>query len=278
MRRLFHIILFISISFSAHSQILDGIWKGTLTLSPGGCFTVYNLELQISIDQQQNISGVSYHYSDLQNYVKEEFDGHYVSVGKNLLINEIKVMTFHVPPDCIPCIKKYDLIYKKTDSLETLSGTMGGQMMNNAGICPPGTIVLTRIAESAFKDIDPPALPRTLASRKNELVREINVDTGSIRLDFYDNGMIDGDTISVYANNQKVVANKGLTTAPVTVFIRVDASIREQEVIMVGENLGSIPPNTALMIVTAGDKRYQLYLTSDNQKNAMVRFVLNNPN
>jgi hypothetical protein len=46
---------------------------------------------------------------------------------------------------------------------------------------------------------------------------------------------------------------------------------------MVGENLGSIPPNTALMIVTAGNKRYQLYLTSDNQKNAMVRFVYEKP-
>ena len=46
---------------------------------------------------------------------------------------------------------------------------------------------------------------------------------------------------------------------------------------MVGENLGSIPPNTALMIINAGDKRYQLYLTSDEQKNAMVRFIYEKP-
>ena len=47
--------------------------------------------------------------------------------------------------------------------------------------------------------------------------------------------------------------------------------------IMVGENLGSIPPNTALMIVNDGDKRYQVYLTSDNKKNAMVRFIYEKP-
>ena len=46
---------------------------------------------------------------------------------------------------------------------------------------------------------------------------------------------------------------------------------------MVGENMGTIPPNTALMIINAGDKRYQLYLTSDDKKNAMVRFVYEKP-
>ena len=85
-------------------------------------------------------------------------------------------------------------------------------------------------------------------------------------------GQIDGDTISVYVNNVIVVSNRMLTAKPVTIFIRIDARKTQQEVIMVGENLGTIPPNTALMIVNAGDKRYQLYLTSDEQKNAMVRF------
>ncbi|MFZ1312310.1 MAG: hypothetical protein WAR38_05565, partial [Chitinophagaceae bacterium] len=61
------------------------------------------------------------------------------------------------------------------------------------------------------------------------------------------------------------------------VSIKIDNIRTMQEVIMVGENLGSIPPNTALMIVTAGDKRYQLYLTSDEQKNAMVRFLYEKP-
>ena len=50
-----------------------------------------------------------------------------------------------------------------------------------------------------------------------------------------------------------------------------------EELIMVGENMGTIPPNTALMIVYANDKRYQLYLTSDETKNAMVRFIYEKP-
>jgi len=120
-------------------------------------------------------------------------------------------------------------------------------------------------------------LPPKLEQRKIELVKEIFVDTGTIRLDFYDNGQIDGDTISVYVDNMPIVSYRMLTAKPITTNVRIDLRRKIQEVIMVGENLGSIPPNTALMIVTAGDKRYQLYLTSDDKKNAMVRFIYEKP-
>jgi hypothetical protein len=42
---------------------------------------------------------------------------------------------------------------------------------------------------------------------------------------------------------------------------------------MIAENLGTIPPNTAVLIITAGEKHYRLYLTSTENKNAMVRFI-----
>jgi hypothetical protein len=55
--------------------------------------------------------------------------------------------------------------------------------------------------------------------------------------------------------------------------VTIDLHNKFQEVEMIAENLGSIPPNTALLIVTAGKKRYRLYLTSTESKSAMVRFV-----
>jgi len=42
---------------------------------------------------------------------------------------------------------------------------------------------------------------------------------------------------------------------------------------MYADNLGKIPPNTALMIITAGQKRYELRVVSSEQKSAVVRFV-----
>lgn len=272
MQRVFTFTILLLISFCASAQNVTGIWKGKLVMEPGGCFPVYNIELQIKIDAGK-ITGNSYHYSDTSNFVKEVFEGLYDSVAKSMVIDENRVATFHIPADCIPCIKKYALTFHTDGTENQLRGSWTGKTMDNKNSCPPGTIVLTRIEKSAFK----PDLPPKLENRKAELVREIFVDTGNIKLDFYDNGQIDGDTISVYVNNFPVVSNMMLTIKPVTTNVRIDLKRPVQEVIMVGENLGSIPPNTALMIVTAGDKRYQLYLTSDDKKNALVRFIYEKP-
>lgn len=241
-------------------------------MEPGGCFPVYNIELQLQVSGNR-ISGSSYHYSDTTNYVKEVFEGVYEPSSKGLNLEEQRVSIFHIPPDCIPCIKKYTLTYHSDGKEEQLRGSWSGKTMDGKSTCPPGTIVLTRIQKSAFK----PELPPVLIERKNELVKEIYVDTGTIKLDFYDNGQIDGDTISVYVNNTTVLSRKMLTTKPLTIFVRIDNLKLQQEVIMVGENQGSIPPNTALMIINANDKRYQLFLTSDDKKNALVRFIYEKP-
>ena len=52
----------------------------------------------------------------------------------------------------------------------------------------------------------------------------------------------------------------------------------DQELTMVAENLGRIPPNTSLMIVEAGDQRFQVRITSSEQNNAVVRFKYRKPN
>jgi hypothetical protein len=151
-------------------------------------------------------------------------------------------------------------VYSRKGNEETLTGVWDGTIMNSAAPCQPGTIVLHRIAESEFKDIP-----------------EIAVDTGRVRLDFYDNGEIDGDSITVRINNKVVLQHQKLTAKPITTFIEVVASNAFYEVEMVAENLGSIPPNTAVLIITAGTKRYQLFLASQPEKSAFVRFVYHRP-
>jgi hypothetical protein len=256
------------------AQDINGVWKGKLVMEPGGCFPVYNIELQLQVAGTK-ITGVSYHFSDTTNFVKESFEGNYRKDSNKISINEVGVTTFKVPADCTPCIKKYSLSYHKGGTEEQLRGSWSGKTMDGKSTCPPGTIVLVRFDKSTFKP--EMKLPPALTSRKAELVREIKVDTGTIRIDFYDNGQVDGDTISVYVNGMPSVSSKRLSAKPVSITVKIDLKRTEQEVIMVGENLGSIPPNTALMIVNAGDKRYQLYLTSDEQKNAMVRFIYEKP-
>lgn len=276
-------ILFFSciiLSVVGHAQDINGIWKGKLVMAPGGCFPVYNIEMQIQ-SAGSKITGTVYHFSDSLNYVKENFEGVYKADSNIIRIKEIGIVTFKIREDCVPCIKTYNLTYHvggnqtKEEQLRGGWSTPTGKAMDGKTVCDPGTLILIRYEKSSFKPEE--KLPPILTKRKAELVREIKVDTGNIKIDFYDNGQIDGDTISVFANNMPVVSRKRLGSKPVSITVRIDLKRPEQEVIMVGENLGEIPPNTALMIITAGDKRYQLYLTSDEQKNAMVRFIYEKP-
>ena len=267
--------MFITLSSSA--QDINGIWKGKLVMAPGACFPVYNIELQIQVAGTR-ITGTAYHFSDSLNYVKENFEGTYNKDSNIISIQESGIITFRIKEDCVPCIKKYALSYHRAGvqvNDEQIRGTWTGKATDGKTTCDPGTIVLNRFEKSTFKP--ELKLPATLTKRKAELVKEIKVDTGNIRIDFYDNGQVDGDTISVYANGMPVVSNKRLTTQPISITVHIDLKRTEQELIMVGENMGTIPPNTALMIVTVAGKRYQLYLTSDEQKNAMVRFVYEKP-
>lgn len=279
-RKLFLILIAFSL-YQASAQDINGIWKGKVQMAPSGCFPVYNIEMQIQVAGTR-ISGTVYHFSDSSNFVKENFEGTFNKDSNQILIHEIGITTFKIKEDCVPCIKTYSLSYHKgggnvvTD--EQLRGTWStptGKAIDGKTVCEPGTIVLNRFEKASFKP--ELRLPQSLVGRKAELVKEIKVDTGMIKIDLYDNGQIDGDTISVYVNNVPKVSNSMLKTQPITIQVRVDEKRPVQEVIMVGENLGTIPPNTALMIVTAGNKRYQLYLTSDEQKNAMVRFIYEKP-
>ena len=83
---------------------------------------------------------------------------------------------------------------------------------------------------------------------------------------------MDGDIVSVYYNGKMIVNNKKLTEKPLTLNLTIDATKAENELLVFAENEGNIPPNTALMIVTEGNKRTEVRITSDEKKNGVIIF------
>lgn len=119
-----------------------------------------------------------------------------------------------------------------------------------------------------------PPPPAVLTRRTNVLVKQITMEAGKIKIALYDNGEIDNDTVSIYHNNRLLAAHVRLSQNPMAFYITIDPSNPHHELVMVAENLGSIPPNTSLMIVTAGEKREEVFISSTKQKNAKVIFDL----
>jgi hypothetical protein len=123
----------------------------------------------------------------------------------------------------------------------------------------------------------PVIIPKVLSSRQNQLVKTITVNTNEIELDIYDDGTIDNDTVSVFLDKKMVISHAMLTDRPIVMKVHLDEDNDYHEVVMVADNEGTIPPNTSLMIVKAGDKRYEVRIVSTEQKNATVIFKYEKP-
>jgi hypothetical protein len=117
-----------------------------------------------------------------------------------------------------------------------------------------------------------PKKETTTASRKNVLIKNIDIKSSDIKVELYDNGDVDGDQVTVYFNGNVVCSKQKLTEKAITINLKAIKNATN-ELVMYAENLGSIPPNTALMVVTDGDKRYEARISSDLQKSGVIRFV-----
>ena len=126
-----------------------------------------------------------------------------------------------------------------------------------------------KVEEKPTKHILPSTID-VLTDRENKLANKVYVDTKEITIEFYDNGEIDNDTISVYKDNQLVINHGRLSTNPIILTLKFDEINTFYELITVADNLGDIPPNTALMVINYGRKREEIFLTSDEKRNAKV--------
>lgn len=115
------------------------------------------------------------------------------------------------------------------------------------------------------------------ASRRKVLMQEIPISGDSIELKFYDNAEVDGDSIAIFLNNQLLYEHIRLTDKAYTIMLAVATLQQSNELVMVAENLGSIPPNTSLMVALVDGKRYETRLESTEQSSAVIRFFRKQP-
>jgi len=263
---------------SKASEDLNGIWKGTLTQGPGGCYPQYSLELQINFSENR-ITGKAYDYYDKAHYVKMSFTGRYNAQTHRLVLIENQVLQADIPLDCQACIKTYDLNYSKKGSEEELSGDWKGIFSEKHTICPPGKILLKKALASDFPvDIDQSDTLMSLQKalhlqpRDKEIIKTVTVNSPQIKIELYDNAEIDHDTVTVLINNKLLLYRQMLTDRPLTINFNAFPGV-EYELVMYADNLGEIPPNTALMMVTVGTRKMEVFLSSSEQKSAAVKFI-----
>ena len=137
-------------------------------------------------------------------------------------------------------------------------------------VTPLIPVVTPAVVAEKKKTADSLKIVESFTKRKAVLNRELLVESDSVRLSFYDNGEIDGDSISVFVNNQLVLSHQGLEAKAFNIYLHLDSTRELNEISMFAENLGRLPPNTALMVVTDGKNRYEVFLSSSLTENATV--------
>lgn len=97
----------------------------------------------------------------------------------------------------------------------------------------------------------------------------------TIEIQVWDNNMIDGDSISLKLNDDWIVTNQPLVREKL--ILKLPLSGKINDLLLLAENLGKTPPNTAAITLSdkAGTKTF--YLQSDFKKSEVLKIIKLSP-
>ena len=296
------VLLFLFLSFHSHAQSPTGYWYGNANVKLSNSYSNYLVELIIDQDGN-NVKGVLNYYFK-NTYRTFQVRGSYNPHTRLIYFKNIPISYFgSLHNQEVDCDMDLNAYFRVAQGGSVLSGSFVSKPQYKY-TCPEIRFNLKMSDEKMNKDSVLKAIrslkenyqvwrpseadtliaatiqPRGVVNyvvnnqykeRKNELAQELIVNNDTITVDFYDNGEIDGDSISVFVNNLLIAANQKLSLRSIHFDLPVDSTRPIYEISMFANNLGAIPPNTALMVVTDGEKRYEVRLTSSFETNAMVR-------
>jgi len=152
---------------------------------------------------------------------------------------------------------------------------------NNSTVSKPVATEKIETASSISGETTKPTIPKVditikaavVEGRKSEFSQEVLFSGDSLQLSIYDNGEIDGDTVSIYMNGELYLAKQGLKASAIKKTIYLPPGKDDEfTLVLFAENLGKYPPNTGLLVVRDGDNIYHLRFSSDFSKSSGIVF------
>jgi hypothetical protein len=122
------------------------------------------------------------------------------------------------------------------------------------------------------KETDPKSQPeaKPYTARETKVMQTVVVSADSLVISLYDNGVVDGDVVSVYVNGVNIIQSLRLTGSAYRKTIVAPKENNLLEIKLVAENLGTLPPNTGLMIIQDKDEKYHVNFSADMDTNASI--------
>ena len=283
-------------------QSVAGYWYGNANVKSNSSANNYLVELILNQNKTQVKGVINYYFKNT--FRSLSVNGNYNSLTRQLILFNIPV-TYHGSNSSmeVDCIMNFIAKLRVSTNDSRLIGSFAGKpeykytcgdidfsLKKNADISKADSILNAIRQYKETYQVWRPTATDTLPAvnvvqrkvvnyvienqykeRENVVAQEISVTSDSIKVDFYDNGEVDGDSISVFFNNQLLAFNRMISTRAVHFDLVLDTTRETNDLTMFADNLGSTPPNTALMLVSDGKKRYEVRLSSTFEKNATLR-------
>jgi hypothetical protein len=275
------LILLLGTGRGLQAQDLSGQWAGTAT--DNGSDARQKIVLTIT-ESDSAVAGVLHLYFPETQYIRHLIiSGRFYGRDSVLTIREDSVIQEGSNKAGENSVAGFHILYyRRTPGRRDL---LEGRWVTATGMQPGRTAELTIRLEKKAPPFIPFALPprkkkdsiqlKALNDRQTPVVATIPVrGTDTVLVTLYDNGEIDGDSVSLYLNNELLLQHYKLTAQAKVLLIPIDKSLPVNRLVLFAENLGKLPPNTALMEVTVHGKTYELFLSTDYKKNASIEFAL----
>lgn len=291
-------------SFKASAQTVTGEWYGVGKVKKAGDYNSYLSEMVLRQKGNKVYGEYNYFYRSAE--IKTKLSGTYDPRFKLLELKARPILNFLARNENgADCPMEGSFTLKVVNGKKTLAGQFNPTYEYRI-TCPAIDVTFTKAGpkkEQTKKtviendeDEEPPVQPEpmknpvapaqrdsvskpmtaeqqalaNLTKRTFEVSPVIEVESDTLKVSIYDNGEVDNDTISVFINRQLIKHRQMLSNQPFSFIVPLDSTVKE--ISMLAENLGKIPPNTALAIIYAGHQRFELNLTSTLEKNAAIRF------
>lgn len=233
------------------------------------------LVVEISVYNDSLITGASHLYYKHQQYEHYKIYGVFKKTESIIYFSEDSTIAVKLGPMDQNCLGSYTMKLRSTGSLLEMTGKWEDNSISLFQ-CPPSGVWLEKKAGENIIQTNSARKDKRLERRSDiqSLVELSNAEKDSILIELYDNGIVDHDSASIYLDDSLLLFKQFVSSRPISLYVSLDKKRPITKLKLVAENLGSIPPCTVLMLITAKKKRYDVNLSSSFNSNAVVEFFL----
>ena len=271
MIRIYMLVAILLQSVNCEGQRLSGKWQGNLN-GTFGYARIESLELEIKLIDDTIITGQSQIRYPGGAFERYSVSGRYNPIDSSIFLNEDSLIGVKHSRFNKDCKGIYLLQLFANNGLNWLEGRWKehsgpGDKMK----CPSTRIYLEKQPETPGPVRNDPNLLR----RANIQQLEINYEEkDSIKIELLDNAQIDNDVVSVYLDDSLIMHKQKLVARPIVFYIALTKTRNKRVIKMAAESMGSIPPCTALMIVSTRKNSYHVTMSSDFGNNGLLQLLL----